>query len=115
MPGSTISTDGTSRAILTFQRTTNPNEEIVLSTVQLYNNARLTIVDSRSPRYQVSPNADRIALQVDVGQVRIATTHFEDVAPYVEVSHPPRASLLARGQLFRACDGRTIRDHRALW
>ena len=95
--GSIITTDSTSRVILTFQRTRDPNEEIVLSTVQLYNNTRVKILDSHSPRFDISPNPDRIVLSVETGQVRIATTHLEELAPHVEVRTPQGQGFLEEG------------------
>jgi len=106
--GATITTDNTSRAILTFHRT-GEAEDIVLSTVQLYNNTRVRILDSRSPRYKASPHADQIALAVDAGQVRIAAARFEQRSPRVEVHTPQGKVSVEEGSYsVRVADDQTM-------
>ena len=98
-PGSVISTDETALGTLTFSRNGGQNhQENVLGTVQLYHSTRLTLVDSASPRFAgISPNPDRITLQVDAGQVRVVVARLGDKAPVVEVRTPHGQALLGEG------------------
>ncbi len=96
-PGSIISTDDTSLGTLTFYRN-GGQQENVLGTVQLYHSTRLTLVDGSSPRFAgISPDPDRITLQVDAGQVRVVVTRLGDKAPMVQVRTPHGQALLGDG------------------
>jgi hypothetical protein len=94
--GAIITTDNTSRAILTFHRP-GETEDVVLSTVQLYNNTRVRILEGRSPRYAISPHPDRLALAVDAGQVRFAATHSEPRELSVEIATPQGNAFVQEG------------------
>lgn len=96
-PGSVISTDETSLGTLTFYRN-DGQQENVLGTIQLYHSTRLTLIDSVSPRFAgISPHPDRIALEVDAGQVRVVVARLGDKAPMVEVQTPHGQALLDEG------------------
>lgn len=95
--GSVISTDETSLGTLTFYRN-GGQQENVLGTIQLYHSTRLTLIDSVSPRFAgISPHPDRIALEVDAGQVRVVVARLGGKAPMVEVRTPHGQALLDEG------------------
>jgi hypothetical protein len=95
--GSLVTTDSSSRAILTFHRSAPSGDDVVLGTVQLYNNTRAHITQSDSPRYGMSPNPDRIILRIDAGLTRIATARYDKLAPTVEVITPHCQVTLSEG------------------
>lgn len=95
-PGSIITTDEVAQAMLTFSRS-EETEEVVLSTVQLYHNTRLELVDSETPRYAVSPHSDRIILRVDAGQVRVVVSPVNGELPQVIILTPHGQAELKEG------------------
>lgn len=62
--GSTIITDADSGAFITFFED---------STARLYNNTRITIQESRTPRYSISPSPHRLTIRVTQGRITIGT------------------------------------------
>ncbi len=84
--GAQIQTDRTSQGILTFYE--SPGERVVLSTVQLFANTRVELVEVRSPRFASSKASDRIVLAVKSGTARIAAAPSGRFPLHVEVRTP---------------------------
>jgi hypothetical protein len=97
--GSTIITDSTSRAVLTFHsgNAGGKSEDVVLGTVQLYSDARIKILENHASRYRISPNPPRITLQLDAGQTRIAVARGDGRPPYFQVYTPHGKAILNEG------------------
>ncbi len=86
--GATIRTDSTSQAILTFFED---------STAVLYNNAQVTLVKTRTPRFDLSPRPDMIVLGVEKGRVRIGVAPAINSPLYFEVRLPQGMVVLEEG------------------
>ena len=86
--GAVLSTDSSSRAILTFF------EE---STVLLYRDTRIRLVEARSPRFRFSQRPNRIVLEVKGGWVRIGVALPIHTPLHFEVRTPQARFLLEEG------------------
>ncbi|MBM4464013.1 MAG: FecR domain-containing protein [Chloroflexi bacterium] len=116
--GSIITTDATSQAFLEFFED---------STLQLYNNSQVIIQKTQSPRFDLSPRPDTIALEVTGGRVRIGVApsmqsdlHFQVQSPHVavelkedgsysiEVTSEESQLTVSRGQAKVTAMGKTV-------
>ena len=86
--GSTIETNGTSRAILTLFEN---------STITLFPETRVTLVRMRSPKFGLSPRPNVIASEEGGGRIRVGAAEPLDRALSFEVRSPQAVILLEEG------------------
>ncbi len=86
--GASIKTDSSSQAILTFFED---------STAILYNDAQVTLLKTRTPRFNLSPRPDTIILEVRRGRVRIGAAPAINSPLYFEVRFPQGEAVLEEG------------------
>ncbi|MBN1220397.1 MAG: FecR domain-containing protein [Anaerolineae bacterium] len=78
----TISTDDTSQAILSFFND---------SSLTMYSNTKITLRETREPRFGISPNPSRITVELQQGRVRATSArrreevNFDIIAPYTRI------------------------------
>ena len=93
--GARIITDGTARGVLTFLE--DAKGQVVLGTVQLYNNTQMLIVRARVPRYRFSRNPNLIVLELAGGLVRVARGNSGRVPLDLQVRTPHALAHLSEG------------------
>ena len=86
--GSSIETNGTSRAILTLFEN---------STVTLFPETRVTLVRMRSPKFWLSPKPNTIVIEGGGGRIRIGVAKALGSSLYFEVRSPQAVILLEDG------------------
>lgn len=86
--GASIKTDSTSQAFLTFFED---------STANLYNDAQVVLLKTRTPRFDLSPRPDTIILEVKKGRARIGAAPAIDSSLYFEVRLPQGVVVLKEG------------------
>lgn len=72
-------------------------DDLVVASVQLYNDTEVVLSSARSPRFSVSRLPHRVALEVLSGRVRINVAGTEDRPTIAEVQTPHGAITLAEG------------------
>ncbi|MGQ9522212.1 MAG: hypothetical protein ACUVTV_05745 [Anaerolineae bacterium] len=93
--GSTLTTDSTAQALLTFYAPASESE--VVATVQVYGDTRLRVTSARSPRFDISPLPHRLNLQVESGRVRITVFPTEGREATAQLRTPHLTAVLTAG------------------
>jgi hypothetical protein len=92
--GSSIQADENTQALLTIQ---SPTDGSTLLIVQIYGNTKLSIEQSRSPRFSQSTLPQRETLRLDSGRVRLSVTHGPDRLTEVNIISPQASTALKEG------------------
>lgn len=93
--GSRITTDATSRALLTIFA--DEGNQQVLATIQVLQNGDLRLLEAIAPRFGLSPDPYRIRLAVQRGQVTVVAQSVGSRGLRVEVVTPQASAILGAG------------------
>jgi len=94
-PKTLIRTDATSGAILSLL--SGGEKNIELATVQVFNQTRLRLLDSRTPLFKASKDPIRLALRLDAGRIRVTSSQQGDRPVHISVTTPHGRIALAGG------------------
>lgn len=93
--GSRLETDTTAKALLTLAA--DDAGERVLGIVQLYPNSAVTLQQARTPRFNLSPDPQRIALDLHRGRMAVTAQRIDEREVAVSVTTPQAAVTFGVG------------------
>jgi len=83
-------------------------DDLVIATVQLYDNTEIVLSLARSPRFPASRQPHMVVLEVRAGRVRISVPGDEGRSTVVEVHTPHGAAILTEGSYEVKVNGTTM-------
>jgi hypothetical protein len=93
--GTIVATDATAGRLVMHAPGT---DDVVVATVQLYDNTEAVLFSARSPRFSASRLPHQVALEVRTGRVRISASNDNSRPAVVEVQTPHGKATLQEGR-----------------